>query len=174
MPSEKVLQSKKELVAQLTEKLQNAVAGVIVNYRGINVEQDTKMRKEFREAGVEYFVVKNTMLRFAVNACGFEALDEHLEGTTAIALSNDDVVAPAKIVSKWAKDLKNDTEFDIKGGFMEGKVIDKATVSELGNLPTKEQLMGQLVSVLVAPIRGLAVALNAIAEKDGEAPAEEA
>ena len=166
MPSEKILQTKQQLVAELTEKIKGAVAGVIVDYKGINVEQDTKMRKELREAGVEYFVVKNTMLRFAINACGYEALDEHLEGTTAIAMSTEDVVAPAKVISKYVKELGDTTDFAVKGGFMEGNVIDAATVKELGNLPTKEQLVGQLLSVLVAPVRGLAVALNAIAEKE--------
>ena len=165
MPSEKVLQSKKELVAQLAEKLKNAVAGVVIDYKGINVEQDTKMRKDLREAGVEYFVVKNTMLRFAAKEVGFEEFVPHLEGTTAIAISNDDVIAPAKVISKYAKELKDDTDFAIKVGFMDGKVIDAATVSELGNLPSKEQLVGQLLSVLIAPVRGMAVALNAIAEQ---------
>ncbi|EEG31219.1 ribosomal protein L10 [[Clostridium] methylpentosum DSM 5476] len=165
MPSEKVLQSKKELVAQLTEKLKNAVAGVVIDYKGINVEQDTKMRKDLREAGVEYFVVKNTMLRFAAKEVGFDEFIPHLEGTTAIAISNDDVIAPAKVISKYAKELKDDTDFAVKVGFMDGKVIDAATVSELGNLPSKEQLVGQLLSVLIAPVRGMAVALNAIAEQ---------
>lgn len=165
MPSEKVLQSKKELVAQLAEKLKNAVAGVVIDYKGINVEQDTKMRKDLREAGVEYFVVKNTMLRFAAKEVGFDEFVPHLEGTTAIAISNDDVIAPAKVISKYAKELKDDTDFAIKVGFMDGKVIDAATVSELGNLPSKEQLVGQLLSVLIAPVRGMAVALNAIAEQ---------
>ena len=145
MPSEKVLQSKKELVAQLTEKLKNAVAGVVIDYKGINVEQDTKMRKDLREAGVEYFVVKNTMLRFAAKEVGFDEFIPHLEGTTAIAISNDDVIAPAKVISKYAKELKDDTDFAVKVGFMDGKVIDAATVSELGNLPSKEQLVGQLL-----------------------------
>lgn len=166
MPSEKILQTKQQLVADLAEKLKAAAAGVIVNYKGINVEQDTKMRKDLREAGIEYFVIKNTLLRFAVKECGFDALEDQLEGTTAIALSNDDVVAPAKVITKYVKELKDNTEFAVKGGFMEGKVIDAATVSELGSLPTREQLMGQLVSVLVGPMRGLAVALNAIAEKE--------
>ena len=165
MPSEKVLQNKKELVAQLTEKLKNAVAGVVIDYKGINVEQDTKMRKDLREAGVEYFVVKNTMLRFAAKEVGFDEFIPHLEGTTAIAISNDDVIAPAKVISKYAKELKDDTDFAVKVGFMDGKVIDAATVSELGNLPSKEQLVGQLLSVLIAPVRGMAVALNAIAEQ---------
>lgn len=169
MPSEKVLQTKQQQVAELVEKLNGSIAGVLVDYKGINVDQDTKMRKDLREAGVDYFVIKNSMLRFAIKECGFDDLDEHLSGTTAIALSADDVIAPAKIITKYSKKLTEKTNFSVKGGFMEGKTIDAATVTELGNLPTKEQLVGQLVSVLIAPIRGLAVALNAIAEKE---PAE--
>lgn len=166
MPSEKSLKTKQQLVSELAEKLKGSVSGVLVDYKGINVEQDTKMRKELRESGVDYFVIKNTMLRFAVKECGYDALEEHLSGTTAIALSSDDVVAPAKVITKYAKELKENTSFAVKGGFMEGKVIDVTTVNELGSLPSKEQLMGQLVSVLVGPMRGLAVALNAIAEKE--------
>ncbi len=169
MPTEKVLEQKKAYVAELTEKIQGSVAGVLVDYRGINVQQDTAMRKEFREAGVDYFVVKNTMLRRAAEQVGYEDFYPFLEGTTALAISKDDPIAPARIVSKYVKELKDDTDFSIKIGFMEGKVIDAATVAEIGSLPSREQMMGQLVSVLVAPMRGLAVALNAIAEqKDAE------
>lgn len=164
MPSEKILQSKKEFVANLTEKIKNSVAGVLVDYKGINVEQDTKLRKEMREANVEYFIVKNTMLRFACKELGYD-FDAYLEGTTALALSQEDPIAAAKIVSKYVKELKDTTQFSIKIGFMDGKTIDAATVTKIGSLPSKEQLVGQLLSVLVAPIRGLAVALDAIAEQ---------
>lgn len=164
MPSESILKSKQEYVAELVDKIKSSNAGVLVDYRGINVEQDTQMRKELREADVEYFVVKNTMLRFACKEVGLD-FDAHLEGTTALALSKEDPIAAAKILSKYAKELKETTEFSIKAGFMDGKEIDTATVVELGALPSKEQLVGQLLSVLVAPVRGLAVALNAIAEE---------
>lgn len=173
MPSESVLKTKQGYVAELTEKIKGSCAGVLVDYKGITVEQDTKLRKELRESEVEYFVVKNTMMRFACKEIGFD-FDEHLEGTTALALSKEDSVAAAKILSKYAKDLKDDTSFAIKAGFMDGKVVDQATVVEIGSLPSKEQLVGQLLSVLVAPVRGLAVALNAVSEKSGEeAPAQE-
>lgn len=163
MPSAKALQQKQQTVAELTEKLKNAAAGVLVDYKGINVADDTALRKEFREAGVEYTVVKNTMLRFAANNIGLSGLDSVLEGTTALAISNDDAVAPAKIVAKYADKIKDG--FNIKAGFMDGEVIDAAKVVAVGKLPSKEQLMGQLVSVLTGNIRGLAVALNAIAEQ---------
>lgn len=165
MPTEKVLEKKKEFVQELTAKMKDSAAGVLVDYRGINVEQDTKLRKEMREAGVQYSVIKNTMLRFAFQQLGYEELNSHLEGTTALALSKEDTVAPAKILSKYQKELAEETEFKIKAGFMDGKVIDAAMIQKLGSLPSKEQLVGQLLSVLVAPIRGLAVSLHAVAEQ---------
>lgn len=163
MPSANVLESKKQTVVNLTEKLKNAAAGVIVDYQGINVENDTKMRKEFREAGVEYAVVKNSMLRFACKNAGLDDMTSVLEGCTAIAISNDDVITPAKIAAKYADTMKDC--FTIKIGFMEGKVMDANEVTALGKLPSKEQLLGQLLSVLTGNLRGLAVALNAIAEQ---------
>lgn len=175
MPSEKILSQKKETVAQLTDKIKNAVAGVLVDYKGITVTDDTKLRKELREAGVEYSVVKNTMLRFAAKEVGYEALNDVLEGTTALALSNSDEVAAAKVLAKYAEDSKG--KFVIKAGFVDGGVIDAAKVTELGKLPNREDLLSMLCSALQGNIRGLAVALNAIAEKNDEgeaAPAEEA
>ena len=174
MPSEKILNQKKEAVAQLTSKLQGAVAGVVVDYKGITVENDTKLRKELREAGVEYSVVKNSLLRFAVKEVGYEALTPVLEGTTAIAISDSDQVAAAKILTKYAEDSKGN--FVVKAGFVDGGVIDAAKVAELGKLPNRETLLAMLCSALQGNIRGLAVALNAIAEKEGgpEAPAEAA
>lgn len=173
MPSEKILQQKKEAVAALTEKLKNAAAGVVVDYKGINVADDTKLRKELREAGVEYAVVKNTMLRFAAKEVGYDALDSVLEGTTALALSDSDQVVAARILTKYAEDSKG--KFVVKAGFVDGGVIDAAKVTELGKLPNREALLSMLCSALQGNLRGLAVALNAIAEKGGEAaPAEAA
>ncbi len=170
MPSEKILSQKQQYVAELAEKLKNSAAGVVVDYKGINVADDTALRRELREAGVEYCVVKNTMLRFAAKEAGLEGLNAVLEGTTALAISKEDPISAAKVLSKFADDHKN---FTIKAGYMDGEVIDVDKVVALGKLPSKEQLVGQLVSVLVAPIRGLAVALNAIAEKNGEAASSE-
>ena len=113
MPSEKILQSKKELVEQLVNKCKNAVAGVLVDYKGIDVAKDTALRKELREANVEYFVVKNTMLRFAFKEVGFDALDEQLNGTTALAISNEDPISAAKIIAKYA-DMMPKEMFNIK------------------------------------------------------------
>lgn len=171
MPSEKILAAKKQTVAQLTEKMKGAVAGVVVDYKGISVADDTKLRRELREAGIEYAVVKNTMLRFAVKEIGFDALENVLEGTTAVAFSTEDQVAAARILTKFADSNKD--KFFVKAGFVDGEVIDAAKVNELGKLPSREGLLSMLCSALQGNIRGLAVALNAIAEKDG-APAAEA
>ena len=166
MPSEKILKEKEQYVAELTEKLNGSVAGVLVDYKGINVADDTKLRRELREAGVEYSVVKNTMLRFAVKNVGFEELVPHLEGTTALAVSKEDPIAAAKILNKYAEGSKG--KFSIKAGFMEGKVLDQAGVEQIAKLPGKTELLCMLCSALNGNIRGLAVALNAIVEKESE------
>ena len=171
MASAKVLQEKQEFVAALAEKLNGATTGVIVNYSGITVAEDTALRRQLREAGVEYAVVKNTLLKRAAEAANLNGLDDALHGTTALAIC-DDYTAAAKVLSKYAETSKT---FEIKAGFMDGEVIDASKVDELAKLPSKEGLLSMLLSVLNGPIRGLAVALNAIVEKDGEAaPAEEA
>ena len=164
MPSTQVLDQKQQVVVTLTEKLKTASAGVLVDYKGISVEDDTALRKEFREAGVDYTVVKNTLLRFAAKEAGLEGLDCYLEGTTALALCSDDAIAPAKISAKFSDKLK--TVFNIKAGFMDGEVMEAEKVIAVGKLPSKDQLIGQLLSVLTADIRGMAVALNAISEKE--------
>lgn len=175
MPSEKILEQKKQIVAELAEKLQKACAGVIVDYKGINVADDTKLRKELREAGVEYAVVKNTLLSRAAEAAGKDGLKTVLEGTTALALSNDDYVAAARILCKFAKDHEN---FKIKIGFTDDQILDAASVEELSKLPSREELVAKALGGLNAPIagfvhvlnanlRGLVCALNAIAEKQG-------
>lgn len=164
MPSEKALQSKQEIVAQMKSELDGAVAGVLVDYKGITVANDTKLRRELREAGVDYSVVKNTLLRLALQDTDYSAMTSVLENTTAFAVSHEDPVAAAKILAKFAEDSKG--AFAIKAGFVEGKVLDVAGVNALAKLPSKEQLLVQLLSVLNGNIRGLAVALNAIAEKN--------
>ena len=171
MPSAKVLESKKQIVADLTDKLQNAVSGVIVNYSGITVENDTKMRAELRKAGVEYAVIKNTMTKRACENVGYGELATALEGMTAIAISKDDAVAPAKILKEYADKIDS---FELKAGFVEGKVLDQAGVLELANIPSKEILIGKLLGSIQSPLYGLACALQAIIDKDGEGAAEEA
>ena len=173
MPSAKILESKKALVKALNEEIASSLAGVVVAYNGISVADDTKLRKELREAGVHYMVVKNTMLRRAAEKVGLNGLDSVLEGATALAVSPTDHVAAAKILCEYAEKSKN---FEIKAGFVEGKAIDAKEVQELAKMPPKEVLVAKVLGGLNAPIsgfanllsanlRGLVVALNAIAEK---------
>ena len=166
MPSESVIAKKQQFVEELTEKLKNAAGGVLVDYKGISVEDDTKLRKELRENGVDYFVVKNTLLKRALNAAGIEGLDSALEGTTAIALSNDDIIAAPKVLNKKAEDSKG--QFSIKLGFIDGKVISKEEVEAYAKLPSKETLLSQLVFMLQSPIQRLAIAISEIEKKQGE------
>ena len=175
MPSEKILEQKKQIVANLTEDLKQSCTGVVVSYKGITVAQDTKLRKELREAGEDYRVVKNTLLGRALREAGIEGLDHVLEGSTALCLNKGDYVSGAKILAKFAEDNK---VFEIKAGFVDGKVIDAEGVKNLAKLPSKEVLLAQVLGGLNAPIsgfatvlngtlRGLVIALNAIAEKQG-------
>lgn len=166
MPSEKILESKKELVGELSEKLKNAAAGVLVDYKGLDVAQDTKLRKELREAGVDYFVVKNTMLRFATKEVGYD-FEEALSGTTALALSSEDQMAAARILVKHSEELKG-AALTVKGGFMDGEKIDVDTVVAIAKIPSRETLIAQMLSSLNAPIANLAVVLNQVAEKNEE------
>ena len=171
MPNAKVLSEKQAIVAALTEKLQKSAAGVIVDYKGITVAEDTALRSECRENGVDYAVVKNTLLRFAFNNTGLNELDGLLNGTTSLALS-EDAVAPARVMADYAKKL--DGKFEIKGGFMDGKPVDLATIQSLASIPALPVLQAQFLGTMLAPITGLAVVLKQIAEKNGEAaPAAE-
>ncbi len=170
MPSAKVLEQKKQVVAELTEKLKNAASGVIVDYKGINVEQDTNLRRNFREAGVEYSVIKNTLLRFAVKEAGLEGLENVLEGTTALAISNDDEVAPAKVFKDFLKENAGLEIGGFKAGFSDGKVLSVAEVEELANIPSRDVLLTKLACGLNSIIASLALAIKAVSEKE---PAEE-
>lgn len=162
MASEKILNEKKQTVAELSEKLKKAAAGVLVDYKGISVANDTALRREMREAGVEYSVVKNTLTKLAAKEVGLDGLNDVLEGTTALAVHNDDVIAPAKILVKYAETHDN---FKVKAGFVEGKVVPLEDIIALAKIPSKETLLTQLVFTLNAPIKNLAVVLNQIAEK---------
>ena len=133
MPNAKVLSEKQAIVAALTEKLQNSAAGVIVDYKGITVAEDTELRAECRKNNIEYAVIKNTLLRFAFNNCGLNELDDQLNGTTSLAICVDDPVAPARVMADYAKKLKD--KFEIKGGFMDGKVVSMETVNALASIP---------------------------------------
>lgn len=168
MPSEKTLSAKKERVAQLVEMLKNSAAGVLVDYKGITVEEDTKLRKELREAGVSYFVEKNTILGFALKEAGLDGITNVLEGTTAIAISNDDQTAPARILGKFAEDCK-DEKFFLKAGYIGEDIYDETGVKALSKIPSRETLLAQLVGSLQGPIQKLAATLQAVVDKDNEA-----
>ncbi len=168
MPSANVLEQKKQVVAQLVETLKSAQAGVLVDYRGITVEQDTQLRAKLREAGVEYKVVKNTLTRFAAKEVGFEELDEQLNGPTALAISTTDAVAPAKVISDFAKDVE---ALQIKAGFVDGKVISLDEVKTLASTPSREVLIAKIMGSLNAPISKLVRTLQALVD-NGVEPAE--
>ncbi|MCI8922312.1 MAG: 50S ribosomal protein L10 [Acutalibacter sp.] len=175
MPSEKILEQKQQQVAALKEAFEKANVGVLVNYSGITVEKDTKLRKQLREAGCVYKVVKNTLLSRAFKDAGIEGLDECLNGTTAIAYSENGYTEAPKILSDYAKDNEN---FQVKAGFIDGGAVDAKSIDALAKLPSKEVLLAQVLGGLNGPIqgfanvlngtmRGLVIALNAIAEKQG-------
>lgn len=169
MPNAKVLEEKKAIVASLAEKLENSVAGVVVDYSGTSVADDTALRKELREAGVEYFVVKNTLLSRAIEGTALEGMKEVLEGTTALAISKEDYVAAARILAKFAESHEN---FKIKTGYLEGAVIDLDTINSLAKLPSREVLLATVLSAFQAPMASFARAVQAIVDKDGENAAE--
>ncbi len=163
MPSEKVLSQKQAYVAELRDRIQGSVAGVLVDYKGITVEKDTKLRAEMREAGIEYSVIKNTMLRFAVEGTELDGLKEQMKGSSAIAISNDDPIAAARILNKFAKESKG--AFTIKSGYMEGKVMKAEEVVAIADLPSREGLLSMLLSALQGNLRGLAVGIKAVADQ---------
>jgi large subunit ribosomal protein L10 len=172
MPSASVLEQKKQIVAQVADRISKSIAGVVVEYKGITVADDTAMRKELREAGVEYTVVKNTLLGLAIKDTSLESMSGVLEGTTAIATSNDDYVAAARILNKYADKIES---FNLKSGYLDGEVISLEKLKELATLPSREVLLSMVANVFSAPIASFARAVQAIADKNGEgaeAPAE--
>ena len=172
MPNAKVLENKKVVVDALTGKIKEATSVVFVDYKGITVAQDTALRQQFREAGVEYSVVKNTLTRFATKNVGYD-FDEVLNGTTAMASTTGDPIAPARIVCEFAK--KNKLPLAIKGGVVEGSVLSAEQLSSFGELPSKKALVAAVLGTFLAPISSLAFVLDQIRmQKDGSAPAAEA
>lgn len=173
MPSEKILEAKKQEVAAISERLKNACAGVIVDYKGTTVADDTALRAELRKEGVEYTVSKNTMIGLAVKDTSLEGLTSCLEGTTALATSKDDYVAAARILCKFASTHKN---FTVKSGFLDGDVIGVEKIESLAKLPSREVLLATVCSAFNAPIAAFARAIQAIVDKEngGEAAAEPA
>ncbi len=171
MPNAKVLSEKQAIVEALTERIKSASAGVFVDYKGITVEQDTALRTDMRKEGIDYSVVKNTLVRFAINNAGLNELDDVLNGTTSLATSAGDPIAPFRILNDYSKKLND--KFNIKAAFMEGKILSAAEIEELASLPSKEALVYVVLGTMLAPITSLAVVLDQIAKKSGEAvPAE--
>lgn len=177
MPSANVLEQKKQIVADLAEKLKSAQAGVVVDYRGLTVEEDTSLRRKLREAGVEYKVVKNTLTRLAADEVGLGGIDEFLNGPTSIAISADDPVAPAKVIADFAK--QNEC-LKIKSGFLDGNVISLEEINTLAKTPSRDTLIAQIMGSLNAPVSNLVRTLQALidngvepSEIKAQAPAEE-
>lgn len=168
MPSKSILEQKQAIVAALAEQLKNSSAGVVVNYQGITVDDDTKMRKALREAGVDYKVMKNSMTGRACDEVGLSDMKQYLVGMTAIAIGKDDAVAPAKVLKEYAEKIES---FQILGGYLDGKVVDKDTVNKLADIPSKEVLLAKFLGSIKSPLYGLAYALQAVVDKNGEAEA---
>ncbi len=170
MPNAKVLEAKKQAVAELSEKISASITGVVVDYKGISVADDTALRKELRENGVKYTVVKNSILKRAVEGTDLAEIGSVCEGTTAIALSTEDYTAAARILCNYADKHDN---FNVKSGFLDGKVVSIETINELAKLPSREVLLATVLSAFQAPIAAFARAVQAIVDKDGEPAAEE-
>ena len=169
MPSEKILEQKKAAVAALADTLRGSITGVLVEYKGINVADDTKLRSDLREAGIEYHVVKNTMLELAAKDANLDGLDSFLKGSTALATSAEDYTAAARILSKYASTSRT---FKIKSGFLDGKVIDSAKIDALAKLPSREILLATVCNAFQAPIAAFARAMQAVVDKDAQ-PSDE-
>ncbi|GAE31476.1 50S ribosomal protein L10 [Alkalihalobacillus hemicellulosilyticus] len=160
-----VLEQKKQVVSTIATKLRDSKATVVVDYRGLNVAEVTELRKQLREAGVEFKVYKNTLARRATAEAGLTELDEQLVGPTAIAFSEEDVIAPAKVLNNFAKEHE---ALEIKAGVLEGKVVSVAEVKALAELPSREGLLSMLANVLQAPVRNFALATKAVADQKEE------
>lgn len=165
MPSAKVLEQKQAVVESLAEDLGKAASAVLVKYEGITVDSDTKMRAALRAANVKYSVIKNTLISKACDKVGFEALKPELEGMNALAISFDDPIAPAKILKEYAEKVET---FEIRGGILDGAVVDAATVKELADIPSKEILVAKLLGSIQSPLYKFAYALQAIIDKENE------
>lgn len=164
--SEATIAKKAELVSQVAEKMKAAAAIIVVDSRGLTVAQDTQMRRELREGDVEYKVIKNGILRRAAEEAGLDDLVSLFTGPSAVAFSNEDVVAPAKVISKFAKDVD---ALEIKGGTIDGKATSIEEINALASLPNKEGMLSMLLSVLQAPVRNVAYAVKAVADSKEDA-----
>ena len=165
--SEAIIAKKAQQVSEVAEQFKNATSVVVVDYLGITVEQATNLRTELRNAGVQFAVVKNGILSRAAKEAGLEGMDDIFKGPSAVSFSNDDVIAPAKILADFAKKVE---ALEIKAGVIEGKVSSKEEIEALAKLPNREGLLSMLLSVLQAPVRNTALAFKAVADqKDGAA-----
>ena len=165
--SEAIIAKKAQQVSEVAEQFKNATSVVVVDYLGITVEQATNLRTELRNAGVQFAVVKNSILSRAAKEAGLEGMEDIFKGPSAVAFSNDDVIAPAKILADFAKKVE---ALEIKAGVLEGKVSSKEEIEALAKLPNREGLLSMLLSVLQAPVRNTALAFKAVADqKDGAA-----
>ena len=162
MPSKSVLEQKQAIVADLVEKIKKAQSGVLVQYQGITVENDTKMRAAFRKAGVDYMVIKNTLIGRACDEVGYGEMKANLNGMSAIAIGYDDPIAPAKIAKEYADKVET---FEIKGGFLENAVVDANTVKALAEIPSKEILLARFLGSIQGPISGFARAIQAVIDQ---------
>ncbi|MGI5936429.1 MAG: 50S ribosomal protein L10 [Oscillospiraceae bacterium] len=165
MPNAKVLSEKQAVVSALAERIRNASSGVFVDYKGINVAQDTELRNELRKNNVDYSVVKNTLTRFAVQQVGYQELESILNGTTSLATTTDDPIAPIRIISEYSKKMNG--MFTIKAGFMEGRILTMDEIKQIAALPGREALYAKALGTLLAPITSLAVVLGQILEQKG-------
>ena len=175
MPNAKVLSEKQAIVEALVERIKSASAGVLVDYKGITVAEDTALRTELRKDEVNYTVVKNTLTRKALDKLGMNELDAVLNGTTSLATAENDPIAPFRILNDYSKKLGD--RFNIKAAFMDGKVLSESEIAEMAELPSKDALYAKVLGTMIAPITGLAVCLGQILEQKGgslEAPAAEA
>jgi len=162
MANARIIEEKARLVEEIAQKLRESATTVVTDYRGLNVAQVTELRRRLREAGIEFKGLKNTMLRRATEKAELKELDSALTGPTAVAFGKDDAVAPAKILSEFAKENE---ALQIKGGVVEGRVVSVEEIKALADLPSREGLLSMLLSVLQAPIRNFALAVKAVADK---------
>ena len=165
MPNATVLSEKQAIVEALVERIKNASAGILVDYRGITVAEDTELRTALRKDEVNYTVVKNTLTRKALDQLGMNELDSVLNGTTSLATAANDPIAPFRIISDYSKKLGD--RFNIKAAFMEGKVLNEKEIAEMAELPSKDALYAKVLGTMIAPITGLAVCLGQILEQKG-------
>ena len=165
MPNAKVLSEKQAIVEALVERLQTASAGVFVDYKGITVAEDTPLRSDLRKNEVEYSVVKNTLVRFALDKVGLEGLDDILNGTTSLATSTADPIVPIRLIHEAS--AKMNDKFTIKGAFLEGKVLSEAEIAEIAQLSSKDALYSKVLGTMLAPITSLAVVLGQVVEQMG-------